>query len=978
MKILQRCLIKPQRDIAKISKKFLRYLTTRGYVGKKPRALARGISSLAMLAVSLFMACIMPAYSQQQSAYLIVHCHNPEGKEIASVQGMQSNCVRIYNDDAQIGSGVSTVNGHNKPITISAGQHTIKAEFNGMTKQETVTLTPDETKTVTFTFEREEVDLNQILNKQISGSVSVSHEVWYDGWGYSQLNLVFGESSSPGYWREEWRHGHVYIGWEYHTIVHGELTEPWWDLKHWTAGFKVNCTFDCNDIFGDPQTFTLNANYSAVLTPDSFSGDFSYSHNGVEHVWEGNHIIVIRVDASIGFPQDGINLSAASFLNSNFQEWYSQGIIPDYSGNYAVVKLLNSKDWYVGDGATIIPGTGAKPGYCFNEISVNPSRPYDFLQIQSAQSLPFKNSIFTGFKVSSIPYDLTGTAIGDEEIPNLNPQAEIISISPNPVELGGTITFRGTGRDSDGTVVGYNWRSSLDGQISEQASFSSLNLSKGTHTIYFKVKDNEGAWSDEVSQSLVVSATDSSSDTGHGKNRNDDENDVGEPVNIVNGNMYTIKQDISLPGRGLGFNFQRCYNSQKAYLGPLGYGWTHSYNVFLEVLELGDKKIRITQEDGRAIYFIKQPDGSFAAPKGEYSRLTKESKGYIWRLKNGVKYYFNFDFYDNDLSEKPASVMRDIYYINIPVSIIEDRNHNQIRLTYKAYNNLISITDSAGRKITFSYTGGRLSRITDPAGNTLKYNYDASGNLIQVTDLRGETTAYEYDTNHNLSRIIGPNGHSVYFEYDGQDRCIVNYYDNNTLRCDISYDPDNRKTTITDSRGAQTTKTYNADGLVTQVQEADGNSRYYTWDADYNRTAIKDKNGNRTLMSYDSLGNLLSITDARNNTTAFEYEPDYSFISRATDCQGNTTTSTYDSNGNLICLTNALGDETRYAYNNSGQLINVEDAQSHTMGYDYDSSGNLILTTDAIGNQTRSNYDILGRCISVTDARGNTTNYEYD
>lgn len=40
--------------------------------------------------------------------------------------------------------------------------------------------------------------------------------------------------------------------------------------------------------------------------------------------------------------------------------------------------------------------------------------------------------------------------------------------------------------------------------LSTQASFSTSTLSIGTHTIYFKVQDDDGAWSEEVSATLEV------------------------------------------------------------------------------------------------------------------------------------------------------------------------------------------------------------------------------------------------------------------------------------------------------------------------------------------------------------------------------------------------------------------------------------------------------------------------------------------
>ncbi|WP_292467426.1 PKD domain-containing protein, partial [Methanolobus sp.] len=44
-------------------------------------------------------------------------------------------------------------------------------------------------------------------------------------------------------------------------------------------------------------------------------------------------------------------------------------------------------------------------------------------------------------------------------------------------------------------------------------SFSSSTLAAGTHTIYFSVKDNDGAWSKEVSSTLTISGATTSTET---------------------------------------------------------------------------------------------------------------------------------------------------------------------------------------------------------------------------------------------------------------------------------------------------------------------------------------------------------------------------------------------------------------------------------------------------------------------------------
>jgi hypothetical protein len=88
------------------------------------------------------------------------------------------------------------------------------------------------------------------------------------------------------------------------------------------------------------------------------------------------------------------------------------------------------------------------------------------------------------------------------------PVAYIDSIIPVESSAGELVSFDGHGTDTDGTVVAYRWRSSIDGELSSKASFETSGLSEGEHIIYIKVQDNNGAWSEEAYSNLVVNTGD--------------------------------------------------------------------------------------------------------------------------------------------------------------------------------------------------------------------------------------------------------------------------------------------------------------------------------------------------------------------------------------------------------------------------------------------------------------------------------------
>ena len=78
---------------------------------------------------------------------------------------------------------------------------------------------------------------------------------------------------------------------------------------------------------------------------------------------------------------------------------------------------------------------------------------------------------------------------------NVKPVATIDSIYPSSARLGDKVTFSGSGSDSDGTIIGYEWRSNIDQFLSDDEDFNIAVLSPGNHTIIFRVQDNNGEWS---------------------------------------------------------------------------------------------------------------------------------------------------------------------------------------------------------------------------------------------------------------------------------------------------------------------------------------------------------------------------------------------------------------------------------------------------------------------------------------------------
>lgn len=141
------------------------------------KTIYKSTTTLTLVSLLVFLLSFSVIQAEAQTSYIIVHAHNPEGVEIASIQGMSQNSVKIYDGDALIGYGAYNAETHNKPIAISPGGHTIKAKFNGMTLEQNININAGQTQVLTFTFERTHWDgtiygISLIRNyySEISGS----------------------------------------------------------------------------------------------------------------------------------------------------------------------------------------------------------------------------------------------------------------------------------------------------------------------------------------------------------------------------------------------------------------------------------------------------------------------------------------------------------------------------------------------------------------------------------------------------------------------------------------------------------------------------------------------------------------------------------------------------------------------------------------------------------------------------------------
>lgn len=467
---------------------------------------------------------------------------------------------------------------------------------------------------------------------------------------------------------------------------------------------------------------------------------------------------------------------------------------------------------------------------------------------------------------------------------------------------------------------------------------------------------------------------------------------VGDPINVSNGNVVHEDLDVILPGTGLDLEFLRQYNSTVEADVGFGTGWTHSYSDFLAVEQDGS----VTWTDSGGMRFTFSPDGhgGYTVPESLHGASFSLAGGlYTFRDKYGLAQTFD---------SAGCLVER------------RDRNDNFLTFVYDGDDRLTGVIDGhdLSRRLTLGYSGDRLASLTDFAGRTWTYGYTgtllASATTPADANTPALTTQYTYYTDAArqglLEQVIQADGGVVHYAYYANRRGFQ-VTDPEGYAHSVSYNVYRKQSTFLDERGYETVYTYNDAGNLVETQYADGAAESWAW-ADYLKTSHTDAFGLTETYTYDALGNLTSLTDRAGQVTTATYEPVYSRRTSSTLPLGQVTTYGYDAAGNLIVITDALGNVTamtydargqllsvtdprgtatpdpddfvtHFTYNGAGQILTRTDALDDIETYIYDTAGNRLAVTDALGYVTSWTYDLLNRQLTATDALGNVTRYEH-
>jgi RHS repeat-associated protein len=456
---------------------------------------------------------------------------------------------------------------------------------------------------------------------------------------------------------------------------------------------------------------------------------------------------------------------------------------------------------------------------------------------------------------------------------------------------------------------------------------------------------------------------------------------VGTSVNSATGNESEEQTDLVVGGRGPGLRLMRSYNSllaaEEAKGGAFGFGWTGPWSAHLEI---GKESDTVVQDNGSQVVFAAK-GSELSPPSWAEVTLLKSGSSYIYTLPNQSKLEFDSE---GRLSSEA------------------DRDGNALSMTYNGSKQLEKVTDGDSRSLTFTYSEGRVSKVTDPLGHVVEYKY-ASENLVEVTIEKKARWKFEYNASHGMTKMTDGRGNSVKTEYESgsphraTEQTIAGH--------ERKFKYGTLETTIAEPNGSETVEDFNNGGLATKVTR-DANTSLastteYEYDNSYDLVFTVDPNGRKTEYGYDEAGNRTREKDPNGDERKWKYDKTHD-IETETTPKGEVTTITRNANGDPETVERTIGAETQkttYAYDKQGDVTEETDPLKHTKKFEYDEAGDRKSETDPVGNKrtweyntdsqvtgatsprkftTKTERDEQGRPIKVTDPLGHTIEYVYD
>ena len=457
-------------------------------------------------------------------------------------------------------------------------------------------------------------------------------------------------------------------------------------------------------------------------------------------------------------------------------------------------------------------------------------------------------------------------------------------------------------------------------------------------------------------------------------------------VNTGTGHFARTERDLATSSFGVPFSSARAYSSINTGASAFGPGWAWSYD--LKVTATADGAV-VRAEDGSDTLFRTGDGDGYTRPPGVRSTLRRAGDG--WTLTTRTNIVFSFDAQGR------------------LVSILNPR---QAGLRFAHTSTSITVTDASGRQSVVKLAGGLVESVALADGRKVQYSY-TSGRLTKVRDARGGTWEYRYSAAGLLTQVVDPAKVVMLTNEYGADGRVARQLDALGAATTFAWNAGKQEATTTDADNVVVWDGYQGNVLL-YSQRGNGDTDNHRYDGSLNRNLVVNGNQNQHESSYDVAGNLVeqfapqkrfsrkTTYDARNNPTTHVdadgkvWQDDYNEFDelvRTTDPEKHSISYTYDDRGLRLTVTDQRGKVSRFeniaaGQANAGLLAAAISAEGRRIEYGYDKAGRQVTVTDPRGTApgarrddftTRTSYDEQDRVVATQEpGRRNPSRSEFD
>ena len=464
-----------------------------------------------------------------------------------------------------------------------------------------------------------------------------------------------------------------------------------------------------------------------------------------------------------------------------------------------------------------------------------------------------------------------------------------------------------------------------------------------------------------------------------------------DPVNVKNANFFLPNKDVSFPAPGFTLEIERSYNSRSISDGPLGFGWSFNYDIFVRMGE--DGLPEVVDADGFVCKFVPQggagkspldasvsayltakknadqqggigkppayyeqlkarliadprlldqlkkdlgsvqvdiPEGSYVSTTRGVQQLEVSKQGFRRTFSNGITHLFY------NMGPDGKAKLR---------QMIDPAGHSlAMKYSKGATGDLVSVSHSGGSSLEF--TTGKFGKITaarDPSGKQCFYKYSERGDLVGYKDSSNRVTSYDYDEWHNMTKIVFPNGDTILNKYQTDKDWILAQKGPGEHLTSYEYGTDS-------ADESHYWTTVDEDGVKTRYDYFDSQNRVVTTDPQGNKTdrtfseccgkplQVQEPDGRLIKYEYDKRGNATRIWDNKGQNLRYEYDPKWNKVSKVLTPKS-TTIFLYDGQGNLIQGKDSTGGGVKLDYTPDGRVRSVCDDKGACFEFKYNAAG---------------------------------------